>query len=145
MPMAAISAGGRCFLDVAADFAGQAGPLYALINNASVLVYEPIEQVTEETLDRMLSAGLKAVFWGTQAFIAYGQGGGRPDHQLFVAGGLPRAGPNTAAYAAIKGRHRHLHQGDGRRARAARHPRQRDRAGIGADARHRRLRHARAI
>ncbi len=92
----------QVFLDVAADFAGQAGPLYALINNASVLVYEPIEQVTEETLDRMLSAGLKAVFWGTQAFIAHGQGaGGRIiNYSSPVA---YRGRPNTAAYAAIKG------------------------------------------
>ena len=61
----------QAFFDVAAAFAGDAGPLRALINNASVLVYEPIEQVTEETLDRMLSAGLKSVFWGVQAFLAH--------------------------------------------------------------------------
>jgi NAD(P)-dependent dehydrogenase (short-subunit alcohol dehydrogenase family) len=92
----------QVFLDVAADFAGKAGPLYALINNASVLVYEPIEKVTEETLEKMLSAGLKSVFWGTQAFLAYGQGdGGRIlNYSSPVA---YRGRPNTAAYAAIKG------------------------------------------
>ena len=61
----------QAFFDVAEAFAREAGPLRAVINNASVLVYEPIEQVTEETLDRMLSAGLKSVFWGVQAFLAY--------------------------------------------------------------------------
>ena len=47
----------QAFFDVAEAFARDAGPLRAVINNASVLVYEPIEAVTEETLDRMLSAG----------------------------------------------------------------------------------------
>ena len=37
----------QVFLDVAAAFAAEAGPIYALVNNASVLVYEPIEAVTE--------------------------------------------------------------------------------------------------
>ena len=60
----------QAFLDVAEAFARDAGPLRAVINNASVLVYEPIEAVSEETLDRMLSAGLKSVFWGVQAFLA---------------------------------------------------------------------------
>ncbi|HEU4651390.1 MAG TPA: SDR family oxidoreductase, partial [Croceibacterium sp.] len=45
----------QAFLDVAEAFARDAGPLRAVINNASVLVYEPIEAVTEQTLDRMLS------------------------------------------------------------------------------------------
>jgi NAD(P)-dependent dehydrogenase (short-subunit alcohol dehydrogenase family) len=92
----------QTFLDVAEAFTKQAGPLYALINNASVLVYEPIEKVTEETLETMLSAGLKAVFWGTQAFLQFGQGeGGRIlNYSSPVA---YRGRPNTAAYAAIKG------------------------------------------
>src|SRR5690606_6901954 len=52
------------FFQLVGDFARDAGrPLRAVINNASVLVYEPIEDVTEETLDKMLSAGLKSVFW----------------------------------------------------------------------------------
>ena len=46
----------QAFFDVAQAFVATAGPLRAVINNASVLVYEPIEQVTEDTLDRMLSA-----------------------------------------------------------------------------------------
>jgi NAD(P)-dependent dehydrogenase (short-subunit alcohol dehydrogenase family) len=92
----------QTFLDVAASFAAEAGPIYALINNASVLVYEPIEAVTEETLDKMLSAGLKTVFWGTQAFLQHGCGaGGRIiNYSSPVA---YRGRPNTAVYAAIKG------------------------------------------
>jgi NAD(P)-dependent dehydrogenase (short-subunit alcohol dehydrogenase family) len=92
----------QVFLDVAGAFAKEAGPLYALINNASVLVYEPIEAVTEETLDKMLSAGLKTVFWGTQAFLLHGQseGGRIVNYSSPVA---YRGRPNTAVYASIKG------------------------------------------
>jgi len=92
----------QLFFDVAEAFTKVAGPPYALINNASVLVYEPIEKVTEETLEKMLSAGLKSVFWGTQAFLQYGQGeGGRIiNYSSPVA---YRGRPNTSAYAAIKG------------------------------------------
>ena len=61
----------QAFFDVAEQFARDAGPLRAVINNASLLVYEPIEAVTEETLDRMLSAGLKSVFWGRESLFGY--------------------------------------------------------------------------
>ena len=40
----------QAFFDVAEAFERDAGPLRAVINNASVLVYEPIEQVTEALL-----------------------------------------------------------------------------------------------
>jgi NAD(P)-dependent dehydrogenase (short-subunit alcohol dehydrogenase family) len=92
----------QAFFDVAEAFAGDAGPLRAVINNASVLVYEPIEQVTEETLDRMLSAGLKSVFWGVQAFLAHrdeGQTGNILNYSSPVA---YRGRPNTGAYTTIK-------------------------------------------
>lgn len=90
------------FLQVAERFAGDAGPLRAVINNASVLVYEPIEAVTEDTLDRMLSAGLKSVFWGVQAFLATrdeGAGGSIVNYSSPVA---YRGRPNTGAYTTIK-------------------------------------------
>ncbi|MXO59911.1 glucose 1-dehydrogenase [Altererythrobacter salegens] len=92
----------QAFFDVAEAFARDAGPLRAVINNASVLVYEPIEAVTEETLDRMLSAGLKSVFWGVQAFLAHRDesvGGNILNYSSPVA---YRGRPNTGAYTTIK-------------------------------------------
>ena len=92
----------QAFFDVAEAFAKDAGPLRAIVNNASVLVYEPIEQVTEETLDRMLSAGLKSVFWGVQAFLAHrdeSQTGNILNYSSPVA---YRGRPNTGAYTTIK-------------------------------------------
>lgn len=90
------------FMQLAEDFAADAGPLRAVINNASVLVYEPIEDVTEATLDRMLSAGLKSVFWGVQAFLAHrdeSQTGTILNYSSPVA---YRGRPNTGAYTTIK-------------------------------------------
>ena len=92
----------QAFFDVAAAFARDAGPLRAVINNASVLVYEPIEQVTEETLDRMLSAGLKSVFWGVQAFLAH-RDESQPGNILNYSSPVAYRGrPNTGAYTTIK-------------------------------------------
>ena len=90
------------FMDLARKFASDAGPLRAVINNASVLVYEPIEQVTEETLDRMLAAGLKSVFWGVQAFLAYRDEGAMGCILNYSSPVAYRGRPHTAAYTTIK-------------------------------------------
>jgi meso-butanediol dehydrogenase/(S,S)-butanediol dehydrogenase/diacetyl reductase len=92
----------QVFLDVAEAFAGDAGPLRAVINNASVLVYEPIENVTEETLDRMLSAGLKSVFWGVQAFLAHRDESAPGNIVNYSSPVAYRGRPNTGAYTTIK-------------------------------------------
>ena len=92
----------QAFFDVAAAFARDAGPLRAVINNASVLVYEPIEQVTEETLDRMLSAGLKSVFWGVQAFLAHRDEAAPGNILNYSSPVAYRGRPNTGAYTTIK-------------------------------------------
>ena len=95
--------GGRqAFFDVAEAFARDAGPLRAVINNASVLVYEPIEAVTEETLDRMLSAGLKSVFWGVQAFLAHRDESAPGNILNYSSPVAYRGRPNTGAYTTIK-------------------------------------------
>jgi len=92
----------QAFFDVAEAFAKDAGPLRAVINNASVLVYEPIEKVTEETLDRMLSAGLKSVFWGVQAFLAHRDESAPGNILNYSSPVAYRGRPNTGAYTTIK-------------------------------------------
>jgi meso-butanediol dehydrogenase/(S,S)-butanediol dehydrogenase/diacetyl reductase len=92
----------QAFFDVAEAFARDAGPLRAVINNASVLVYEPIEKVTEETLDRMLSAGLKSVFWGVQAFLAHRDESRSGNILNYSSPVAYRGRPNTGAYTTIK-------------------------------------------
>lgn len=90
------------FMQVAQDFASDAGPLRAMINNASVLVYEPIEKVTEETLDRMLSAGLKSAFWGVQAFLEHRDENAPGNILNYSSPVAYRGRPNTGAYTTIK-------------------------------------------
>jgi len=90
------------FLEMAGMFAADAGPLRAIINNASVLVYEPIEAVTEEVLDRMLSAGLKSVFWGVQAFLAHRDESAPGNILNYSSPVAYRGRPNTGAYTTIK-------------------------------------------
>jgi NAD(P)-dependent dehydrogenase (short-subunit alcohol dehydrogenase family) len=92
----------QVFFDVAAGFRRDAGPLRAVINNASVLVYEPIEDVTEEVLDKMLSAGLKSVFWGVQAFLAHRDENAPGNILNYSSPVAYRGRPNTGAYTTIK-------------------------------------------
>ncbi len=95
-------AGQRAFETMAADFARRCGRIDAVINNAAVLKYEPLEAVTEETVDRMLGAGFKSAIWGSQALVRHM----RPD----VGGSIInlsspvvlRGYPTTLIYSAVK-------------------------------------------
>ncbi|HVY65156.1 MAG TPA: SDR family oxidoreductase [Gammaproteobacteria bacterium] len=95
-------AGQNAFAAMAADFAGRCGRIDAVINNAALLKYEPLESITEPTVDRMLGAGFKSAIWGSQALVRHM----RPD----VGGAIVnlsspvvvRGYPNTLVYSAIK-------------------------------------------
>src|SRR5690606_36055755 len=64
----AIDVSQRAGLLAAADaFARGTGRIDAVINNAMLLRYEPVEQVTEEVLARMTGIGIHGSFWGAQA------------------------------------------------------------------------------
>lgn len=92
------------FHDTVAAFALAFGPIDALINNASYLVYEPIEKVTEETLDRMIASGLKSVFWGVQAYLEHRDPNADKGYIINYSSPVAYRGrPNTGAYTAIKG------------------------------------------
>lgn len=49
-------------------FLGDA-PLYALVNNAVFIRFQPFGEVTEETVDRTLAVGLKGALWCIQAAL----------------------------------------------------------------------------
>ena len=95
-------AGRKAFADMAAELATRCGRIDAVINNAAVLKYEPLESVTEETVDRMLGAGFKSAIWGSQALVRHM----RPE----IGGSIInlsspvvlRGYPNTLVYSAIK-------------------------------------------
>ena len=91
------------FADAAAGFARERGRIDAVINNAMLLRYEPIDKVTDEVLDRMLGIGIKGAIWGAQMLLAHmdaERGGAIINMASPVA---ERGFPNTAVYSLVKG------------------------------------------
>jgi NAD(P)-dependent dehydrogenase (short-subunit alcohol dehydrogenase family) len=112
--VAIAASGGKCrtftadvgvrsaFADAVAAFAAEAGGLDGMINNASHLVYEPISEVSEDVLDRMIGAGFKSAVWGSQALVRH-----RRPHQPaaivnFSSPVVFKGYPRSAIYSAIK-------------------------------------------
>jgi len=94
--------GQRAFADMAADFARRCGRIDAVINNAALLKYEPLESISEETVDRMLGAGFKSAIWGSQALVRHMRadiGGAIVNLSSPV---IVRGYPSTLVYSAIK-------------------------------------------
>jgi NAD(P)-dependent dehydrogenase (short-subunit alcohol dehydrogenase family) len=90
-------------LQAAAQFAAQGGRIDAVINNAMLLRYEPLEKITAETLNRMTAIGINGSVWGAQALLAHydAQRGGAI---INMASPVAEKGfPNTAAYSLVKG------------------------------------------
>jgi len=91
------------FAAAAAEFARVRGRIDAVVNNAMLLRYEPIEQVREDVLDRMLAIGIKGSVWGAQLLLAHmdaERGGAIINMASPVA---ERGYPNTAIYSLVKG------------------------------------------
>ncbi|HZF25739.1 MAG TPA: glucose 1-dehydrogenase [Steroidobacteraceae bacterium] len=93
----------QAFGRAAAQFAAECGRIDAVVNNAMLLRYEPIEKVTDEVLDRMLGIGIKGAIWGAQLLLAHmdaARGGAIINMASPVA---ERGFPNTAVYSLVKG------------------------------------------
>jgi len=91
------------FAAAAERFAAESGRIDAMVNNAMLLRYEPIEKVTDEVLDRMLGIGIKGSVWGAQMLLAHmdaERGGAIVNMASPVA---ERGYPNTAIYSLVKG------------------------------------------
>ena len=91
------------FAHCATQFAAARGCIDAVVNNAMLLRYEPIERVTEEVLDRMLAIGIKGAVWGAQLLLAHmdpERGGVLINMASPVA---ERGYPNTSIYSLVKG------------------------------------------
>ena len=89
--------------EMAARFAAERGRIDAVINNAMLLRYEPVEKITPETLNRMVSIGIHGSIWGAQLLLAHydrNRGGSLINMASPVA---ERGFPNTAAYSLVKG------------------------------------------
>src|SRR5262245_8511406 len=91
------------FADAAGSFARQRGRIDAVINNAMMLRYEPIEKVTDAVLDRMLGIGIKGAIWGAQMLLAH-MDAERGGTLINMASPVAERGfPNTAVYSLVKG------------------------------------------
>jgi len=86
-----------------AQAARTVGRIDAVVNNAMLIRYDPIEAVDEAVLDRMLAIGIKGAVWGVQALLR---------HMDPAAGGVvlnmasptgERGIPTTAVYSMVKG------------------------------------------
>ena len=91
------------FAAAASDFAKANGRIDAVVNNAMLLRYEPVENITDDVLDMMLGVGIKGAIWGAQALLAHmdkDKGGAIINMASPVA---ERGYPNTAVYSLVKG------------------------------------------
>jgi 3-oxoacyl-[acyl-carrier protein] reductase len=90
-------------LDAAGAFAQEHDGLDAVINNAMLLRYEPVADITEAVAEQMLGVGIKGAIWGSQALLLHM----RTDRSVAILNmGSPvaeRGYPNTALYSAVKG------------------------------------------
>ena len=91
------------FEKIAADFTDTTGRLDAIVNNAMLLRYSPIEEVEEETLTAMLDIGIKALFWSAQAMLRHydAERGGRIINLASPVATRGFAG--TSVYSTVKG------------------------------------------
>jgi NAD(P)-dependent dehydrogenase (short-subunit alcohol dehydrogenase family) len=90
-------------MNAAAQFAAHCGRIDAVVNNAMLLRYEPVEKITPETLNRMTAIGINGSIWGAQALLAHydaARGGAIVNMASPVA---EKGFPNTAAYSLVKG------------------------------------------
>jgi NAD(P)-dependent dehydrogenase (short-subunit alcohol dehydrogenase family) len=90
-------------MSAAAQFAQVCGRIDAVVNNAMLLRYEPVEKITAETLSRMTAIGINGSIWGAQALLAHydaARGGAIVNMASPVA---EKGFPNTAAYSLVKG------------------------------------------
>jgi len=92
----------KAVFDAAATLHSTFGPVTAVVNDAIWIRYEPIDQVADETLDRMLAVGVKSAFWGVQALLAHREE--QPAAVVNLASPVADLGTaNTASYTAVKG------------------------------------------
>lgn len=91
------------YMKFADDFAKRGGRIDAIVNNAMILKYGPVEDVRAEQLGAMLDVGIKALFWSAQALIEH-YDPERGACMINMASPVAVRGyPNTSAYSTVKG------------------------------------------
>ena len=91
------------FMGVAGALTSVCGRIDGVVNAAMWIRYEPIGEVDEATMERMLGVGLRAPVWGTQALLRHMDPARGGCVINFSSPAAMQGYPNTAIYAAIKG------------------------------------------
>lgn len=93
----------KTFLKLADEFANQGERIDAIVNNAMILKYGPVETVEPELLNAMLGVGVEALFWSAQALLEH-YDAGRGACLINMASPVAVKGfPNTSVYSTVKG------------------------------------------
>ena len=79
------------------------GGLDVLVNNAMWIRYQPLSEVDEETLDRMLGIGVKAVLWTIQSSLPLMRRAGKGSIVNIASLAALRGTANSSVYGAVKG------------------------------------------
>jgi meso-butanediol dehydrogenase / (S,S)-butanediol dehydrogenase / diacetyl reductase len=82
--------------------AARIGRIDAVVNNAMLIRYDPIEAVEEAVLDRMVAIGIKGAVWGVQALLRHMD---PPSGGVILNLASPtgeRGFPTTAVYSMVK-------------------------------------------
>ncbi len=121
-------------MQAAANFARHGGRIDAVVNNAMLLRYEPLEKITPDTLNRMTAIGINGSVWGAQALLKH-YDAARGGAIINMASPVAEKGfPNTAAYSLVKGAIVTLTKVLAAELGPAQRARQRHRTRFGADA-----------
>jgi NAD(P)-dependent dehydrogenase (short-subunit alcohol dehydrogenase family) len=93
----------KTFDRIAESFAVKTGRIDAIVNNAMLLHYCAIEQVTDDKLTAMMNVGIKAVFWSAQSLLKHYDKARGASIINMSSPVVHRGYPNTSAYSAVKG------------------------------------------
>jgi NAD(P)-dependent dehydrogenase (short-subunit alcohol dehydrogenase family) len=91
------------FRHVARDFAGRGGRIDAIVNNAMILHYCPVQDVEAERLSAMLDVGIKALFWSAQALLEHYDPERGASLINMASPVAVRGYPGTSVYSTVKG------------------------------------------
>jgi 3-oxoacyl-[acyl-carrier protein] reductase len=91
------------FRHVARDFAGHGGRIDAIVNNAMILHYCPVQDVETERLGAMLDVGIKALFWSAQALLEHYDPERGASLINMASPVAVRGYPGTSVYSTVKG------------------------------------------
>ena len=90
-------------LAAAQDMCQRHGHLDAIAASAMWIRYEPVEAIRDETIDRMMSVGLKSVLWSAQAALECMDPARGGAIVAFASPVADRGHRGTAVYTAVKG------------------------------------------